>query len=184
MSDKNVAVPKMIHLRREVKKAVDPLEMALRTVAELRKKEFLAIYCKFYGKSEVRKAITCEEVGSRPVTTLLNPDYFEKNEEPKYEYEPLLELEEGDDWYYSGSTDFTDEYRYSWSTGGTQEEADELEGGIIKVDLHYDEISGKGFYLMSAKGLKMLKEDDPQLYKAMTCLKDGRIDEDFEIVER
>lgn len=184
MSDKDVPIPKMTHLRREVKKAVDPLEVALQTVSKLRNKEFLSTYCKFYGKSEIREGIICEEDDSHPVATLLNPDYYEKEEKPKYENYPLLHLNEGENWYYNGTTDLTDKFTYTWTTLGTQEEADEVEGGILRVDLIYAETDAFGFYLMSAKGLKMLKENDPQLYKAMTCLGDGHIDEDFEVVEK
>ena len=184
MSDKNVAIPKMTHLRREVKKAVDPLEVALQTVSKLRNKEFLSTYHKFYGKSEIREGIICEEDDSQPIATLLNPDYFKEDEDPKYENHPLLHLNEAEDWYHAGTTDLTDKFTYAWTTLGTQEEADEVEGGILRVDLIYAETEAFGFYLMSAKGLKMLKENDPQLYKAMTCLGDGHIDKDFEVVEK
>ena len=69
MSDEKVAVPKMIHLRRGIKKAVDPLEMALQTVSKLRNKEFLSTEYKFYGKSEMREGIICEEEDSQPIAT-------------------------------------------------------------------------------------------------------------------
>ena len=184
MSNKDVPIPKMTHLRREVKKAVDPLEVALKTVSKLRNKEFLSTHCKFYGKSEIREGIICEEDDSQPIATLLNPDYFKEDEDPKYENHPLLHLNEAEDWYHAGTTDLTDKFTYAWTTLGTQEEADEVEGGILRVDLIYAETDAFGFYLMSAKGLKMLKENDPQLYKAMTCLGDGHIDEDFEVVEK
>lgn len=184
MSDKDVAIPKMIHLRRGVKKVVDPLEMALQTVSKLRNKEFLSIEYKFYGKSEMREGIICEEDASQPIATLLNPDYYKEDEDPKYENHPLLHLNEAEDWYHTGTTDLTDKFTYGWTTHGTQEEADEVEGGILRVDLLYAETEAVGFYMMSAKGLTILKENDPQLYKAMTCLEDGRIDKDFEVVER
>jgi len=192
MSD--VTLPSTIHLRQELMELLDPLDVTLKTVAALRDQEFLRIDYNFYGKSEVREAIICRELPWRPVATLLNPDYRKtEEEEPKYGYTPYLMVDEGDNWFERGTSDFSNKYylkfkekKYYNFTGDvplTQRVADELEGGIIRVDLGYDETDGVGFYMMSAKGLKMLRANDRQLYEALTCLDDGSVDKDFEIVE-
>ena len=184
--------PYMTALLEQVGKQVEHIDAVFTTLAKMsdsvpftNSKEFLKIHKRFYRQDEIGVAFMGREYKSQPIADIIEygtNDYTHRGK-------AYLSAE---DWFDTGTHDFhSPAITKSWNYFDTcsDEERNQINNGMMLVDIQYDECDSYGFLLMTGKGLKALEKSDPILYRAMTSLNDGNLywkyygKEMFEIAE-
>ena len=168
--------PYMIALLDQVGKQVEHIDAVFTTLAKMsdsvpftNSKEFLKIHKRYYRQDEIGVAFTGQEYKSQPIA-----DINEYNGDD-YTHRGKAHLS-AEDWFDTGTHDFhSPAITKSWNYFDTcsDEERNQINNGMMLVDIQYDECDSYGFLLMTGKGLKALEKSDPILYRAMTSLTDG-----------
>ena len=184
--------PYMTALLDQVGKQVEHIDAVFTTLAKMsdsvpftNSKEFLKIHKRFYRQDEIGVAFTGQEYKSQPIADII--EY--RGDDYTHRGKAYLSAE---DWFDTGTHDFhSPAITKSWNYFDTcsDEERNQINNGMMLVDIQYDECDSYGFLLMTGKGLKALEKSDPILYRAMTSLIDGNLHwkhygkEMFEIAE-
>lgn len=176
-------MPFMLTLREHVGKRVDNIDTTfalLRKISESeewpRSKEFLQIHKRFYKPNEISKAFETTEARSQPIADALIRERKEgEYVEVEYELRGRMYIDSTGDWFDTGTDDFSKPFGLYDLPNKTEEEINEYENGMIFVDVQYTETDSYGFLLMTGKGLKALKDTNPNLYRVLTSLEDGNL---------
>ena len=187
--------PYMTALLDQVGKQVEHIDAVFTTLAKMsdsvpftESKEFLKIHKRYYRQDEIGVAFMGQENKSQPIADII--EY--RGDDYTYRGKAHLSAE---DWFDTGTHDFnisnklTTEGRWNYFETCSDEERNQINNGMMLVDVQYSECDSYGFLLMTGKGLKALEKSDPILYRAMTSLIDGNLHwkhygkEMFEIAE-
>ena len=176
-------LPFMLTLREHVGRRVDNVDTTfalLRKISESeewpRSKEFLQIHKRFYKENEISKVFETTEARGTPLADALIRERKEDEYVPvEYELRGRRYLDDTGDWFDTGTNDFSLPFTAYDLRDKTEEEINEYENGLIFVDVQYTETDSYGFLLMTGKGLKALKDTNPNLYRVLTSLEDGNL---------
>ena len=175
--------PFMLTLREHVGKRVDNIDTTFALLRKLseneewpRTKEFLQIHKRFFKANEISKSFEVREARSQPIADALIRERKEHEYvEIEYDLRGRMYLDDTGDWFNTGTDDFSMPYTLYNAPERTEEENNELENGLIFVDVQYTETDSYGFLLMTGKGLIALKDTNPDLYRVLTSLEDGNL---------
>ena len=175
--------PFMLTLREHVGKRVDNIDTTFALLRKLseneewpRTKEFLQIHKRFFKANEISKSFEVREAKSQPIADALIRERKEHEYvEIEYDLRGRMYLDDTGDWFNTGTDDFSMPYTLYNAPERTEEENNELENGLIFVDVQYTETDSYGFLLMTGKGLIALKDTNPDLYRVLTSLEDGNL---------
>jgi len=173
----------MLTLREHVGKRVDNIDTTFALLRKLseneewpRTKEFLQIHKRFFKANEISKSFEVREARSQPIADALIRERKEHEYvEIEYDLRGRMYLDDTGDWFNTGTDDFSMPYTLYNAPERTEEENNELENGLIFVDVQYTETDSYGFLLMTGKGLIALKDTNPDLYRVLTSLEDGNL---------
>ena len=147
-------------VRNELGKALEPIAGIFSVLKHARGKEFLKVWKSEFTHDNITDCWVGKRWPSNPVSYGIDDgEWFNV--------------------YHTSTYDFTRVYNMSdedWKT---------VNEGALRVELQYYETGGIGIVIMSPQGLRKLRDSESQahqdLYRGLTRLADGSIDERFEI---
>ena len=166
-------VPVMSVLLEQIGKKVDALEEKtnlLRSVDKTVKTEFLTMYRGFFPKDQISKCLSTTKLTWRPINDIVAI----KDHEPTYEMTFDIRVDLHEPWNDDVDRNFKNPYGM-FNTPENDEEVDQINHGLIWVDLQYGETNSTGFFLMTGAGLLALAETNPDLYRGLTSKIDGTL---------
>ena len=166
-------VPVMSVLLEQIGKKVDALEEKtnlLRSVDKTVKTEFLTMYRGFFPKDQISKCLSTTKLTWRPINDIVAI----KDHEPTYEMTFDIRVDLHEPWNDDVDRNFKNPYGM-FNEPESDEEVEQINHGLIWVDLQYGETNSTGFFLMTGAGLKALAETNPDLYRGLTSKTDGNL---------
>ena len=147
-------------VRNELGKALEPIAGIFSVLKHARGKEFLKVWKSEFTHDNITDCWVGKRWPSNPVSYGIDDGEWFNG-------------------YHTSTYDFTRVYNMSdedWKT---------VNDGALRVELQYQETVGRGMVIMSPQGLRKLRDSESQahqdLYRGLTRLADGSIDERFEI---
>ena len=166
-------VPVMSVLLEQIGKKVDALEEKtnlLRSVDKTVKTEFLTMYRGFFPKDQISKCLSTTKLTWRPINDIVAI----KDHEPTYEMTFDIRVDLHEPWNDDVDRNFKNPYGM-FNEPESDEEVEQINHGLIWVDLQYGETNSTGFFLMTGAGLLALAETNPDLYRGLTSKTDGNL---------
>ena len=166
-------VPVMSVLLEQIGKKVDTLEEKtnlLRSVDKTVKTEFLTMYRGFFPKDQISKCLSTTKLTWRPINDIVAI----KDHEPTYETTFDIRVDLHEPWDDNVDKRFINPYGL-FNEPKNDEEVEQINHGLIWVDLQYGETNSTGFFLMTGAGLLALAETNPDLYRGLTSKTDGNL---------
>ena len=146
--------PVMSVLLEQIGKKVDVLEEKtnlLRSVDKTVKTEFLTMYRGFFPKDQISKCLETTKLPWSPINDVVSVESYE----PTYETTLEIRVDLHEPWDENVDRRFTNPYRL-FNAPESDEEVEQINHGLVWVDLQYGETSSAGFFLMTGAGLLAL----------------------------
>ena len=165
--------PVMSVLLEQIGKKVDVLEEKtnlLRSVDKTVKTEFLTMYRGFFPKDQISKCLETTKLPWSPINDVVSVVSYE----PTYETTLEIRVDLHEPWDENVDRRFTNPYGL-FNAPESDEEVEQINHGLVWVDLQYGETNSTGFFLMTGAGLLALAETNPDLYRGLTSKIDGNL---------
>ena len=165
--------PVMSILLEQIGKKVDALEEKtnlLRSVDKTLKTEFLTMYRGFFPKDQISKCLSTTKLTWRPINDIVAIE----DHEPTYEMTFDIRVDLHEPWNDDVDRSFKNPYGM-FNEPESDEEVEQINHGLIWVDLQYGETNSTGFFSMTGAGLLALAETNPDLYRGLTSKIDGTL---------
>ena len=197
--DKFVSKPLMATIRESVAKDVEAVSRKLDYLHDIGKheknksrtnQEFVKIERFFITKDNISKLFDdVQELTHHPVSDYLLEGDPRRTEGNFYEMRGKAYANFDSGYLYDGGTyfdheqhihrdeikDFTIPMESSYGNRVTKELAEQINHGILVIDLQFDELQSVGHIVMSGQGLKALKEPHPIVYRMLTSDSEGKL---------
>tara|TARA_R110001583_G_scaffold69697_2_gene197617 strand:- start:5736 stop:6653 length:918 start_codon:yes stop_codon:yes gene_type:complete len=199
--DKFVPKPLIATIRESVAKDVEAVSRKLGYLHDLSKnekdpdgdhinQEFVKIERFFITKDNISKLFdNVQELTHNPVSDYLLEGDPRRTEGNFYEMRGKAYANFNSEYLYDGGTyldheqhihrdaikDFTIPMKSSYGRSVTKELAEQINHGILVIDLQFDELQSVGHIVMSGQGLKALKEPHPIVYRMLTSDSEGKL---------
>ena len=158
----------------KIGKKVDALEEKVNLLASLDKTgrtEFLTVYRGFFPKDEIGKCLETTKLRWKPIADRVVGDFDGPDSEYEINFDVMVDLNEP--WDDTVNRSFKNPY--GLFSKPEDDEVEQLNHGLVWVDLQYGETNSTGFFLMTGAGLLALAETNPDLYRALTSKTNGEL---------
>ena len=153
---------------------VDALEEKvnlLKSIDKTNRTEFLMVYRGFFPKDQISKCLSTTKLPWSPMNDVVSVESYE----PTYETTLEIRVDLHEPWSdVAVNKSFKNPYGM-FKKPENDEEVEQINHGLIWVDLQYGETNSTGFFLMTGAGLLALAETNPDLYRGLTSKTDGNL---------
>jgi len=129
------------------------------------------VYRGFFPKDQISKCLSTTKLPWSPMNDVVSVESYE----PTYETTLEIRVDLHEPWSdIAVNKSFKNPYGM-FKKPENDEEVEQINHGLIWVDLQYGETNSTGFFLMTGAGLKALAETNPDLYRGLTSKIDGEL---------
>ena len=167
--------PVMSTLLERIGKEVDVLEEKinlLKSIDKTGKTEFLTMCRGFFPKDQISKCIVPTTLRWKPIADAVIEDFDGSDTKYEVNFDIMIDLHEP--WDEGVERSFKNPYGY-FSEPESDEIVEQINHGLVWVDLQYGETNSRGFLLMTGAGLIALAESNPDLYRGLTTRTNGEL---------
>ena len=166
--------PVMSTFLEQIGNRVDALEEKvnlLKSIDKTNRTEFLMVYRGFFPKDQISKCLSTTKLPWSPMNDVVSVESYE----PTYETTLEIRVDLHEPWSdIAVNKSFKNPYGL-FKKPENDEEVEQINHGLIWVDLQYGETNSTGFFLMTGAGLLALAETNPDLYRGLTSKTNGEL---------